>query len=181
VPIEPFQLVEEYGEAILSGNAALFVGAGLSQGANLPGWGALLDPIRERCNIPPQDDMPLVAEYIANDPSGGRPALEDHILAELTKVKLRPAVGHRLIGRLAVREVWTTNYDPLIEMAMEAAGFDVAVAFDEDIIRAIASNHERTVIKMHGSIDTTLNWAAPPVITRTDYEKYESAVMTVSS
>jgi hypothetical protein len=173
VPIERFQVVEEYGEAVLSGNAALFIGAGLSRDAGLPGWEDLHDPIRERCSIPEHHDFPLVAEYIANDPAGGRQALEDHILAELTKAKLTPALSQRLLVRLAAREVWTTNYDPLIEMAMADAGIDAAVAVDEDTIRVIASNYQRTVIKMHGSINTGLNWAASPVITRTDYEQYE--------
>jgi len=67
MPIEPFQLVEDYGEAVLSGNAALFIGAGISQGAGLPGWGALLDPIRVGCNVPEHHDLPLVAEYIVNE------------------------------------------------------------------------------------------------------------------
>jgi hypothetical protein len=37
--MERFELVEEFGGAILSGNAALFIGAGLSRDAGLPGWG----------------------------------------------------------------------------------------------------------------------------------------------
>jgi SIR2-like domain len=174
MPIEPFQLVEDYGEAVLSGNAALFIGAGISQGAGLPGWGALLDPIRVGCNVPEHHDLPLVAEYIVNEATDGRRAIEDHILAELSKTSMRPARSHRLISLLALREVWTTNYDPLIEKAMAAADIDVAVAFDENTIRAIASNHARTVIKMHGSINAELKWVAPPIITRTDYEQYDS-------
>ncbi|WP_133017385.1 hypothetical protein [Mycobacteroides abscessus] len=62
MPIEPFELVEEYGEAVLSGNAALFIGAGISQGAGLPGWDGLLDPIRTQCNVPKHPDYPLVAK-----------------------------------------------------------------------------------------------------------------------
>ena len=172
--IETFQLVEEFGEAILAGNAALFVGAGVSQGAGLPGWGGLLEPIRAACNVPEHHDYPLLAEYIVNELPGGRGPLEDHILTEITGGPLKPALAHRLIARLSAREVWTTNYDPLIEKAMTSADLDVAVAFDEDTIRAIASNHDRTVIKMHGSINASSNhWDAPPVITRTDFEQYE--------
>jgi hypothetical protein len=42
VPIERFEVVEEFGEAVLAGNAALFVGAGLSRDAGLPGWGFVM-------------------------------------------------------------------------------------------------------------------------------------------
>jgi hypothetical protein len=37
----PHELVQ----AIAEGSAVLFVGAGLSQGAGLPGWAALLAPL----------------------------------------------------------------------------------------------------------------------------------------
>jgi hypothetical protein len=91
VPIERFELVGEYGEAVLSGNAALFVGAGISQGAGLPGWDGLLDHIRLKCDVPKHHDYPLVAEYIANELPGGGTELHDYILAELTKSSFRPA------------------------------------------------------------------------------------------
>lgn len=173
MPIARFELVEEYGEAVLSGNAALFVGAGISQGAGLPGWDGLLDPIRTSCNVPKHNDYPLVAEYIANELTNGVPGLHEYILSELTKSPFRAEINQRLIARLRVPQVWTTNYDPLLEMAMTAAGVDHAVAVDEKTIRLIASN-QRAVIKMHGSIGgSPLGWEAPPVITRTDYERYE--------
>jgi len=173
VPITRFELVEEYGEAVLSGNAAVFVGAGISQGAGLPGWDGLLDPIRTSCDVPKHHDYPLVAEYIANELAGGAADLHDYILQELTKSPFRPEVNQRLIARLRVPQVWTTNYDPLLELAMTTAGIDHAVAVDEETIRRIASN-QRAVIKMHGSIggDPPV-WDAHPVISRTDYERYE--------
>lgn len=174
VPIARFELVEEYGEAVLSGNAALFIGAGISQGAGLPGWDGLLDPVRLRCSVPKHHDYPLVAEYIANELSGGSAELHQYMLGALTKSPFRPALNHRLIARLRVPQVWTTNYDPLIEMAFAAAEVDTAVAVDEDTVRRIASN-QRAVIKMHGSISSDpARWDSMPVITRTDYERYET-------
>jgi hypothetical protein len=118
--MERFALVEEFGEAILSGSAALFIGAGLSRDAGMPGWEDLLEPVRASCNVPKHHDLPLVAEYIVNQ-LGSRHVLEDHILATLTSPAPKPARSHRLVARVRVPEVWTTNYDWLIESAMTAA------------------------------------------------------------
>lgn len=171
--MERFELVEEFGEAILSGNAALFIGAGLSRDAGLPGWEDLLEPVRASCNVPKHHDLPLVAEYIVGQ-LGDRHRLEEHILTTLTSPERKPAPSHRLVARVRVPEVWTTNYDWLIESAMASAGYEPALAVDENSIQKIASNNERTVIKMHGSIaKDSSNWVALPVITRTDYERYE--------
>jgi hypothetical protein len=84
----------------------------------------------------------LVAEYIVNELSDGRQDLNDHILNEMAKSSFRPAQNHLLMARLRVPQVWTTNYDPLIELPM--AG-DTPVAVDEDTVRRIASN-QRAVI-----------------------------------
>lgn len=169
MPISSTEVVETYGRAVLSGNAALFVGAGLSQAAGYPGWGGLLEPMRQRCDIPEHDDLPLVAEYIANDlANGGIPALRAHILGQMVNAKADLTTNHNQLKRLAVKEIWTTNYDRLLETALPGA----AVVINDQTINLIASNR-RVIIKMHGSIGAQNQWEQPPVITRTDYERYE--------
>ena len=169
MPISHAELVETYGQAILSGNAAVFVGAGLSQAAGYPDWGALLSPIQTRCNIPAHDDLPLVAEYITLDTAnGGRVALEAHILDTMTAIPPRPTSSHYDLKKLAIKEIWTANYERLLETAIPEA---VVVAGD-DLIHNIASRR-RAIIKMHGSIGADSRWEQRPVITRTDYERYE--------
>jgi SIR2-like domain len=163
-------LVETYGRAILSGNAAVFIGAGLSLAAGYPDWSALLAPIQKRCKIPYHPDLPLVAEYITHDlANGGRPALESHILTTFAAVTPTPTPSHQHLRSLAINEIWTTNYDPVIEAAIPEA---VVVASDKTI-HNIASRR-RAIIKMHGSIAPSGTWEQPPVITRSDYELYES-------
>lgn len=163
------RFIDQFGRAILSGNAALFVGAGLSQAAGYPGWGRLLRPLQDRCDIPDDDDLPLVAEYIAVDhANGGRAALETHILREVEAIPPTPTDSHVAIEKLALKEIWTTNYDRLLETAVPNA----AVISNEDDVHDIAS-HGRSIIKMHGSINASGRWDRPPVITRSDYEQYE--------
>ncbi|MGW0020919.1 SIR2 family protein [Rhodococcus sp. NPDC003382] len=171
MPITRAKLVETYGQAILSGNAAVFVGAGLSRAAGYPDWGSLLKPMQDRCDIPGHADLPLVAEYIALDRgNGGRDALETHILTTMIKIPPEPTSSHRDLRRLDIKEIWTTNYDRLLETAIPEA----VVVAGENHVHNIASRR-RAIIKMHGSIDNRNEWELPPVITRTDYERYELA------
>lgn len=169
--VNRLELIDTFGAAVLEGNAALFVGAGLSLDAGLPGWSDLLNPLRSKCDVPDElTDLPLVAEYITSDVrDGGRDRLEHHILDRIVTANPTPAESHHLIPKLRVKEIWTTNYDELIEQAVPNA----AVAIQEEDIRSIGSA-KATIIKMHGSVETAQRrWAKAPVITRGDYEAYE--------
>lgn len=169
--VDRLELINTFGEAVLEGNAALFVGAGLSLDAGLPNWSDLLEPLRKECEVPDElEDLPLVAEYIDVDVRhGGRDRLEHHILDRIVAAKPTPTDSHRLIPKLRVKEIWTTNYDELIEQALPTA----SVAVHEAQIQSIGSTRA-TIIKMHGSLVTAeRRWAKSPVITRSDYESYE--------
>ncbi|CAB4887374.1 unannotated protein [freshwater metagenome] len=170
MPISRAAFVETFGQAVLAGNAAIFVGAGLSRAAGYPDWGSLLAPMQERCSIPAHRDLPLVAEFIALDAAnGGRDALESHILTTITGIDPVPSSSHVDLGRLDVKELWTTNYDRLLETAIPEA---VVVAAEQSV-HNIASRR-RAIIKMHGSINSADQWELAPIITRSDYERYET-------
>ncbi len=171
MPIDAYDLVDRFGAASDAGVAAMLVGAGLSRGAGLPDWNRLLEVPRERVGIPGVvRDLPLVAEYYEQDPQGGRDSLKDHLLRSTAGVGAVPGDGHRLLAELPVRDVWTTNYDALIEQSMPGCH---VVASDDDT-RLVGHGH-RSVVKMHGSIlpGPQPRWASEPVISRTDYERYE--------
>lgn len=162
-----------YGEAVMAGNAALFIGAGLSQAAGHPGWPQLLEEPSLRAAIPKAvEDLPLAAQYFVQETPGGREALESHILARLSDVKVDPTEGHRLLARLPVDDIWTTNYDCLIEESIP----DVTVVANENDLRDRQMAGHRRIIKMHGSLsqENKPSWLASPVITRRDYEQYET-------
>jgi hypothetical protein len=83
-----------------------------------------------------------------------------------------PTESHELLGRLPLDEIWTTNYDSLIEMT---GGGSVVVELEDDFLDAGAST--RRVYKMHGSIragDTTpVGGVDSLVISRADFDMYE--------
>lgn len=169
MPIDQYELVDRFGRACDDGVASLFVGAGLSMEAGLPGWKGLLNELAERADVPTSlTDLPLMADYIEHESSVGRIALEHHLLTQLHGVGTLTE-GHRLVAALPVREVWTTNYDRLLEQAMPSAR---VVTHDDDA--QLSGSSSRSVIKMHGSLPVSHgeSWPASPVITRGDYERY---------
>lgn len=172
MPISERELLDQYGGAVITRNASLFVGAGMSLEAGFPGWGALLEEPMKQADIPSMTDLPLAAQYYVLSTPGGREALESHILKDLSSIPPIPTKGHELIRRLAVGDIWTSNYDCLLERAIPDAR---VIANEDDLAkRSVASSEHIT--KMHGSLKNSSpsGWLELPTITRSDYEQYEA-------
>lgn len=169
-------LIKAVGSACDLGNAVVFVGAGLSKASGMPDWKELLEHPRVESGVPltaaMQADLPLLAEYILVEGHYTPERLNQHILSNLMDLGPTPNDLHRAIARLPVAQIWTTNYDPLIELV---ATDSRVISIDEDV-RQIGSTR-RAIIKMHGSISAgpLPTWTSSPVITRTHYERYELA------
>lgn len=163
------EFLVNYGAAVVSRNAALFVGAGLSK-PGYPTWNELLSTSMAEASLPPgMPDMALAAEYCVQSVPEGRRRLEDSLLRRLTAVDPVPHEGHLSIRELRINELWTTNYDPLLEIAMPEAQ---VIVRDEDLLRRRRAD-QRRIVKLHGSFTVDPpGWQEPPVITRTDYERY---------
>lgn len=110
------------------------------------------------------------AQYIENK-AGGESILLDEIVSRIAAVEPLPLENHRLMVRLPISDVWTTNYDTLVEAADPT--LDV-VQKDEDLV--LRQVGDRRVYKMHGSIpyraSAPVGGRAQLVITRNDYERY---------
>ncbi|MFC5268745.1 SIR2 family protein [Kribbella qitaiheensis] len=168
--IDRYELVGIFGGAVDAGVASLFVGAGLSAAAGLPTWSDLLSPLAAEIGVAGEfADLPLLAEYYEQNGPGRRPALENHLRNELSAYQT-PAESHHLIAKLPIDEIWTTNFDSLLE----TAAADASVATRDNDALDIGTGR-RTIIKMHGGLsrDNPPSWTAPPVITRSDFEQYE--------
>ena len=101
---------------------------------------------------------------------GGRAALLDHIADRLTGTDLTPRATHKALGRLPFTNIWTTNFDDLLESAMPS--YQVIVREDE--LAGKVSGTQPKILKIHGSLDAQ-GWAvgAEAVITRQDFESYQ--------
>jgi hypothetical protein len=163
-------LVEEVSKAAFTGNAAAFIGAGISTPSQLPNWIDLLRPLAEPMGlqIRDEDDLPGIAQYIVNMSAGSRTSLFARVQAAIKGSKAKPNHYHLSLARSAIDLVWTTNYDDLLESAYPV-GAPVVHSRDTDI----AHHHEpgrREIIKAHGCINRSS--ADELVITREDFEDY---------
>jgi hypothetical protein len=159
------------------GGYAFLIGSGISRAAGIPtGWEVVLDLIgrvavleggtipadpaawyRERYGGEP--DYSVLLEALAGTPAERRQLLRSYF--EPTEedrtagVKV-PTAAHRAIAELAlrghVRVILTTNFDRLLEQAMEAAGVSPAVVSAADALDgAMPLVHAPiTVVKLHG-------------------------------
>ena len=155
-----------------SGNVVAFVGAGLSMGAGLPSWIDLIRPLAETaCTpLPPNqyitsDHLLDAAQYYENE--YGRHALISHLQEQLDTTHVQSSPNHRLLTRLPVQAIFTTNYDDLIEQALriESKSFNKIV---RDTELPFWSKDKIQVVKLNGDLqqpDTI-------VITRNDYNTY---------
>lgn len=147
----PFELVE----AVKSGNAVLFAGAGISLAAGLPSASAFAQSlIKLMSNVEPDYYVnPTGSAFagIATDLSAvmGR----EYLVEAISKVidfpkEIEPTEAHFKSVEL-FDHIITTNYDKLFESAISSLGLNSNVYAEE--INGEISN--RALIKLHGTID----------------------------
>jgi len=162
------RLIAEFSRAVIARSGIVFCGAGLSKPSGLPMWEEILDEPRKELKLPSDfTDLTLVAQYyIANIP-GGRERLEAIVRSHLS-VAAAPSRAHRLLSQIPVAEIWTTNYDTLLEQVLPTANVRRQ---DRDLIEAQREDVGVTICKMHG--DFSIPESKPKiVISRDDFEIY---------
>ena len=165
--ISKSELVRQYSNRLRNGYATVFIGAGVSIASGLPSWASLMEIPARAINVPisKETDLYTLAEqYVQHE--GNRTALIDIIIKSMAK-PCEPNISHQIISRLPYKELWTSNYDQLIEMALASCGKGVnVIRRDEDF--PFSRAEKMKLFKVHGSIDLPEN----VVITRKDIEAY---------
>ena len=165
------QLTKDVSKAAFRGEAAAFVGAGISSPSDLPTWADLIRPMVAALGINPRDcgeDLPLMAQHLVNVSAGNRGRLVAQLQESIQRQPSRPNHYHRSIVSSAIDLIWTTNFDTLLEQAygshpvvIRARDTDMSLVSDPDSVE---------IVKAHGCIVRS----APRelVLTREDYEDY---------
>src|SRR4029450_8274097 len=110
--MEHSDFIQSYTNAVAEGNAALFVGAGLSRSSGFLDWkGLLRDCARElKLDLDREHDLGAVAPPYLNQRRGDRSRL-NQILKHAFDQPAQLTRNHEIIARLPIGTVWTTNFD----------------------------------------------------------------------
>ena len=164
-PMDASELVASFGTYVDKHEATVLVGAGLSTGAGYPNWSGLLETVHAELDVSSMRDLPLLAQYYINE--YGDAALQDLIRRELHRdPQPQPSRCHQLLASLPLAEIWTTNYDSLVERAV---GQDARVYVGDDELAQPSEGSGCRVYKMHGSLDDP---DSPLIVARDHYIRY---------
>jgi hypothetical protein len=167
--VEQDRFVQEWGDALRGGTAAVFVGSGASLEAQYPSWPDLMaDYARELgITLRPHDDLTVVAQHYLNLGPSKRSEVKRRIADQFPEGRDTPAAV-RVLARLPLRTLWTTNYDRLLEAAWRDRGLVLDTKRKKDDLAYPKANADAVLYKMHGC-------ASEPdslVIAKDDYDLY---------
>lgn len=175
---EILQYIKEIADKMKNFRASIMVGAGFSKNAdkNMPtdktflNWNELGDLFYEKVHgeKPGEEVKYLNVLKLAEEVESafGRTVLNQLIKDNLPDNEYSPSELHEKLLQLNWRDIFTTNYDTLLERAQEniADKHYNIVLNKEDLIYS----KEPRIIKLHGSFPST----TPFVITEEDYRQY---------
>lgn len=164
--------------ALENGNAAVMVGAGFSKNAEngdeLAMWSDVAQELWSELNPDAAELLDFSASKVTQLGEQyarvfSKPALEELLKRMIPDERVAPGVLHRSLLSLPWSEIFTTNYDTLLERAAEAivdkAHFTVMCR--EDIPQSKILGRRR-IVKLHGSFPSQ----RPFIFTEEDYRRY---------
>jgi hypothetical protein len=150
----------------------LFIGAGLSMGAGLDSWIALLRPLAQQTGrVLPENATDITSESLLRAATdyehiASRHTLLRHLQERLDTTGISPTQVHTEIAKMSgqIPVIFTTNFDDLIERAFQQQGVRLNVVADQNQL-LFASQDRTTLIKINGD----LNRPETIVISRNDF------------
>lgn len=160
--------INDYVKDLNAGTASVFAGAGLSIPAGFVNWTEMMNEIANDLglNISSETDLVSIAQYHVNE-NRNRTKINRKILEEFTE-DVRETENHRIISRLPVSSIWTTNYDELIENSFEKEFKVVDVKYTNSQLLTTKPKRDIVIFKMHGDV----NHPNSAILTKEQYEQY---------
>lgn len=163
--------LDEIAERLWSKHAAVMVGAGFSKNANnkFPDWPQLGDLFYEKIHgRKPENQKYLNVLKLADEVEAafGRATLNQLLRSNIPDEECKPSPLHVKFLELPWTDVFTTNYDTLLERACSEVTlhkYDVVVN-KEDLV----FSEKPRIVKLHGSFPSE----RPFIITEEDYRRY---------
>lgn len=171
------QYIEELVQSLVNGHASVLVGAGFSKNAEpvnemtkgkMPDWTQLSDVFCQKLGITEKKQYlnPLtIAQEV--EVLYGRPFLDNLIKDQMQNDFYKPSDIHVNLMKLPWADVFTTNYDTLLERAcLQVTERRYRVVADQNDL--LYSSGEPRIIKLHGSFPSN----GPFIITEEDFRTY---------
>lgn len=160
--------IRDYVKDLNNGTASLFAGAGLSIPAGYVNWSELMKEIAEDLglDISSETDLISIAQYHVNE-NRTRSKLNRKILEEFVE-DAEETENHRIIAKLPLASIWTTNYDQLIEKTIQKESKIVDVKYNNKQLLTARPKRDIVIYKMHGDV----NHSSDTVLTKEQYEIY---------
>ncbi|MFZ1528062.1 MAG: SIR2 family protein [Ferruginibacter sp.] len=160
--------INDFVKDLNSGTASIFAGAGLSIPAGFVNWADLMSEIADDLglNINKETDLVSIAQFHVNE-NRNRTKINRKILEEFTE-DARETENHRVIARLPISSVWTTNYDKLLENSFEKEFKVVDVKYTNEQLLTTKPKRDIVIYKMHGDV----NHPNSAILTKEQYEQY---------
>ena len=177
IPDELRPYLDTIADRLLSGHATVMIGAGFSKNVASPGsrpefpdWSQLGDRFFERLHgrPPGPDDKYLQVPALAHqvEAAFGRPALDQMLRDAIPDLQHEPSPLHAALLDLPWSDVFTTNYDTLLERARRSVisqRYDLVLKPDD-----LTHSNRPRIVKLHGSLPSE----RPFIITDEDYRRY---------
>ena len=177
IPDELRPYLDTIADRLLSGHAAVMVGSGFSKNTTSPGspsgfpdWSQLGDRLYESLHgNPPEPNerylqVPALAHQV--EAAFGRPALDQMLRDSIPDLQHEPSPLHEALLDLPWSDVFTTNYDTLLERARRSVisqRYDIVLKPDD-----LGHSNRPRIVKLHGSLPSD----RPFIITDEDYRRY---------
>ncbi|MBF1212570.1 SIR2 family protein [Gemella morbillorum] len=163
------QFIRKYSKIIIEGNAAVFAGAGTSVPAGFVNWKELVKPFADeiRLDIEKETDLIGLTQYYINSKRGNRGTVNQEIVNQFSSQVAETEVIN-LLTRLPISTYWTTNYDKVIENALEKNNRKCDIKRKKTDLTYSVPDRDAVVYKMHGDVDSP----GDAVISKDDYAKY---------
>lgn len=160
--------INDFVKDLNEGTASIFAGAGLSIPTGFVNWSELLEEIAQDLglNINNEKDLVSLAQYHVNE-NQTRSKLNRKILEEFTE-ETTESENHRIIARLPLASIWTTNYDQLLERSLQTENKVVDIKYRNNQLLTTKPKRDIVVFKMHGDV----NHPDEAIITKEQYEQY---------
>ncbi|HIC7212525.1 SIR2 family protein [Burkholderia stabilis] len=167
-PGEVRAFIRAFTDELVDNNVAIFAGAGLSASLGYVNWKELLRSVAEELglDIDRETNLVALAQYHLNE-RRNRSELNRRIVSEFSDIR-KPTTNHEILARLPISTYWTTNYDRMIETALEQANKVADVKYEVRQLKKTTPNRDAVVYKMHGDVEHPDD----AVLTKDDYEGY---------